>query len=328
MTYPTGWDGPGYYAAQLAPETVGVDTAPPAARTGIVPPRPLQIGDILSGAFHAVRFAPATMFGLTLVTMLVAQLLGTGLGLVIERQFGFTLLPSEDGDALDAGLFGWSTILGQVFTQLTAIVVGMGLTYTVFQAVSGRSVPPAEALRHMVGRLGAALGFSALTALAVSAGGGLVFAMFVPVLGGDTGGLVVVAILAGLVTLVLAIWLGTKLLLAPSAIAVEGLGPIQAIPRSWTLTRGQFWRVLGIYLLASMIIGFAASTVSSVFSFGAMLLSISDPGVLLLAVTIASTLTSSVLTVPLTTAVSTLLYVDARIRREGYDLHLAEVLYG
>ena len=226
------------------------------------------------------------MFGLTLVTMLVAQLLGTGLGLVIERQFGFTLLPSEDGDALDAGLFGWSTILGQVFTQLTAIVVGMGLTYTVFQAVSGRSVPPAEALRHMVGRLGAALGFSALTALAVSAGGGLVFAMFVPVLGGDTGGLVVVAILRAGHPRAESGWEPS---LARQARSPSGLGP-SGDPRSWTLTRGQC--ACG-HLPARVHDHRLRGEHRPRVQLGAMLLSISDPGVLLLAVTIASTLTSA-----------------------------------
>ena len=85
MTLPTGWDGPRYFAAQLAPEPVRTNWTAPVAQPGVVPPRPLNFGDILGGAFRAVRFAPMTMFGLTLVVLMIAQLLGIGAGYVLGR---------------------------------------------------------------------------------------------------------------------------------------------------------------------------------------------------------------------------------------------------
>lgn len=326
MTYPSGWDGPGYFAAQLAPEPVRTDWTVPAAEPGIVPPRPLQLGDILGGAFRAVRFAPLTMFGLALVVLMAAQLLGMGLGFVLGKQFGDPIVPFEDADLADTVLFSWSTLAGTLANSVTGVVVGMGLMYTVFHAVSARRVTPAEALRHMGSRMWAALAFSALLGLAVVGLAAVtVLPLFAP---GDGGPGILLFLMLGLPGVVLGFWVGTRLLLAPCAIAVERVGPIRAIARSWALSRGQFWRLLGIYVLSNLIISMAAGTVSSVFTFAGALLAMEDANLALLAMTTASTLTSTVLSLPLTSAITTLLYVDARIRREGYDLQLSEALYG
>lgn len=328
MTFPNGWDGPGYFAAQLYPEPVRTDWNRPVARPGIVPPRPLQLGDILSGAFHAVRFAPSAMFGLTLVVLMVAQLLGTGVGFLLAKEFGQSIIPFDDIDLAGTALFSWSTVTGTLANSVTSVVVGMGLMYTVFHAVSARRVSPTEALRHMGRRLWAALGFSALAGLAMTAVIGLGAAVLIPLFSSDDASPVALFLLLVPLAAALAAWLGTRTLFAPCVIAVEGLGPLRAIARSWVLTRGMFWRILGISLLASVIISMAASTVSTVFTFAGGLLAMQDEGIALVAMSTASTLTSTVLSLPLTTGVTTLLYVDARIRREGFDLQLSEALYG
>lgn len=328
MTLPTGWDQRGYFAAQLGPEPVRVEETLPLREPGIVPPRPLQLGDILGGAFRAVRFAPVTMFGLTLVVMLVTQLLGLGAGYVIGQQFGALLSFGEGEPGADA-LFSWSTLVGTLFNALTAVVLGMGLFHTVVQAVSGRRVSPAEALRQMGSRMAAALGFSALGTLAVVAVVAGCAAIVVPLQSvgdGSPAALAVVGLL--LVVGIPGFWITVRLLLAPCAITVERLGPFRAVARSWVLTRGRFWRVLGISLLANVIVSMAASTVSYVFIFGSALLALQNATVAMIVMSVASSLASTVLSLPLTTAVTALLYVDARIRQEGYDLQLSEELYG
>ncbi|HRA76078.1 MAG TPA: hypothetical protein PLE12_07570, partial [Propionicimonas sp.] len=83
----------------------------------------------------------------------------------------------------------------------------------------------------------------------------------------------------------------------------------------------------GTYLLASLLVTMAASTVTQVFTVAAALLAVQNLQWAMLVVTTAATLFSTVLTLPLTTAVATLLYVDARIRREGYDLALGEAMF-
>jgi hypothetical protein len=55
---------------------------------------------------------------------------------------------------------------------------------------------------------------------------------------------------AGIVLLVLGIWVGVRFSLVPAAIVVGSAGPIEAFTRSWQLTQGNWWRVLFVNLLA------------------------------------------------------------------------------
>jgi hypothetical protein len=61
----------------------------------------------------------------------------------------------------------------------------------------------------------------------------------------------------------LSFYVQTKLLYTIPAVAIEQTGGIDGMKRSWTLTRGQFWRTFGYYLLASL----AAGAISYVVSF-------------------------------------------------------------
>ena len=60
---------------------------------------------------------------------------------------------------------------------------------------------------------------------------------------------------------------------APTLIVLERLGVVAAITRSFALVKNDFWRVLGIRLLAMLVAGLIAGAVSVPFSFvGQMLL--------------------------------------------------------
>ena len=62
--------------------------------------------------------------------------------------------------------------------------------------------------------------------------------------------------------LFLSVFLLVRFAFVTSAIVVEGLGPIAAIRRSWTLIRGRYWPVIGTFLLFTLIV----TTLSQVFS--------------------------------------------------------------
>lgn len=325
MTAP-GWDMTGYYAVQLLPEQAPADSGGRLAEPGIIEPRPLTVGDVLGGAFRAVRYNPMTMFGLTLVVVLLSQFLAVGAGYLIDRQFA-PILPQDDLGGVTS-MLGWSSLTSTIATLLATIVAEIALSFAVHEAVFARRTKPAAALQRLGSRAGAALAFAALTGLAgIIAIGLMVFAagMLAEAIG-ENGWLILVVLVPAF--FVAAIWISIRLLLAPCAIAIEQAGPIQAIRRSWRLSKGRFWRLLGIYLLASVLISMAASTVSSVFSFAVMFVGMSNMELGMIAATVVSTVISAVLSLPLTAAVVTLLYVDARIRGEGYELQLAEALYG
>jgi hypothetical protein len=72
-------------------------------------------------------------------------------------------------------------------------------------------------------------------------------------------GVLAIFLLLGTAQPVVTWWLRVKLLYTVQAVAIEGVGGIAGMRRSWTLTRGGFWRTLGYYLIGS----FAISTVVS-----------------------------------------------------------------
>ena len=118
-------------------------------------------------------------------------------------------------------------------------------------------------------------------------------------------------------------WISTRTLLATPALMLEKLGVIAGLTRGWRLSRGSFWRLLGIYLLTSVIVGVVASIIVGPASMIATFVSLnpfSDP--LALAITGVGSILGSVLTTPFTAAVVALLYIDTRIRREGLDVEL------
>ncbi len=140
-----------------------------------------------------------------------------------------------------------------------------------------------------------------------------------------------ILLLLGVFTLIPCIgWLGgpaaiafvlvnSSLLLLP-VIMLEGHGVRTSLRRTWALSKSQFWRVLAIavimYLFNLAVIGGPASVVS-----------------VLVAVTLENTILASVISLvmsalvsliftPLWSVCQTLLYYDARVRREAFDLEL------
>ena len=92
---------------------------------------------------------------------------------------------------------------------------------------------------------------------------------------------------------------------------------MDAMRRSWRLTKGRFWATLGIALLA----GILSSLVSNALSVPFIVLSLPLGDLSWIPVAIGSTL-AAVVSRPIVAVVATLQYYDARIRREGYDLQV------
>ena len=118
--------------------------------------------------------------------------------------------------------------------------------------------------------------------------------------------------------------LGCKLCLAPAALILENIGVFEGISRSWALTRGYFWRVVGIRLLSVIIIGIISVAASSPVDILVQGISMAAPnatfitmmGGLLLGNIIAAA------TLPFDSSVVALIYTDLRMRSEGLDVEL------
>jgi hypothetical protein len=131
-------------------------------------------------------------------------------------------------------------------------------------------------------------------------------------------------LLGGFVAL---LWLQFRyLLLAPPALVLERSGVVASLRRGGALSRHQWWRLFGIYLLTSLVVGIAGQVVAIPL---AVLQAIGPAvwdGTTGALVAVFSSYLSQILvgaiTAPFTAAVVALLYVDQRIRKEGLDVQL------
>jgi hypothetical protein len=306
--------------------------APPAARPGIIPLRPLGLGEILDGAFRAIRANPRVMFGFSAVVVCITVAIQSVLQWYVGGIVGAQL--SEVTATLDpTGELGFAETLAPTLAALvTAPLIAIAITVvtgllivSVSRSVIGRRITLGEAWAEAGRRVLLLVAFSFVTTAIVLAAWSAWVAVLV-LLGGaeQWGALALLAIFGGLGLLVATAWFVVRTLLIPPTLMLEGTSVGTALRRGWTLTRGSFWRLLGIYLLTSIMVAIvtqlilAPSQVVAAFvlqdplltSFGGLALS----GV---ATAIAYTLTT-----PFMAAVIALLYIDVRMRREALDVEL------
>jgi hypothetical protein len=311
-------------------DTQGSPHGAVVVRRGIVAVKPLGLGDILEGAFRAIRHNPRVMIGFTLAVVVVTTLIGT-IPLVFSTASLITAdLEQADPDALVDSFVevGAASLVTGVLTWLGGIVATGLLTVSVGQSVVDRRIGLGDAWRRVRGRVFPLIGQALLIALVtiapllVAVGIGVSVGL---VAGGVAG--VATAILLGLAAAAVAVWIGISWALAPAALVLEGAGITASLGRSWRLVRGAFWRTLGILLLANILISLIAQIITVPFSFvGGLVPSLAPDNEALLigslVVTYAVAGLVSVLIYPFIAAVVTLLYIDRRIRTEGLDIAL------
>ena len=301
---------------------------------GIIPLRPLNLGEILDGAFKAVRANPTVMFGFAAVVVGLAVLLGSFIqwGVAGTLSGSVNSLASEVDPTGQAGL---ADSLGGSLAQLvsfpllavaTTVLTG-ALIVSVSRSVIGTRITVGELWsQHWKRVLFLAFVFSPVQGLIIAAAW---TALVVPVVLLGTNGRAGSALLLGglgILGLVAAtIWFQTRTLLMPATIVLEGTTIRAAIARGWTLTRGSFWRLFGIYLLTALIAGVVAQVVTVPAT--GIALWLEGPNYLTtgtgIAITAVGTAVGSTFTVVFTAAVIALLYIDVRMRREGLDIELA-----
>ncbi|WP_406352700.1 glycerophosphoryl diester phosphodiesterase membrane domain-containing protein [Streptomyces sp. NBC_00658] len=313
---------------------------PPAAKPGVIPLRPLGVGEILDGAVSTMRTYWRTVLGISLTVAVVTQIA------VILLQ-GFVLDDSATSDTLNdstATVSELSSALGTtlassgavlLITLLGTIIATALLTTVTSRAVLGKPVTTSEAWRDARPQLAKLFGLTILLpliAIVIIGVGTLPGVLIGVTASGDAG--IAVAVIGGLGAGVVALWLMIRFSLASPALMLEKQSVFKSMSRSAKLVRGSWWRVLGIQLLATIIANIMASIIVIPFAVIAAALSgdglsgffSSDSGSLgwtFLIVSGIGSVIGSMLTFPITAGVTVLLYIDQRIRREALDLDLA-----
>jgi hypothetical protein len=206
-------------------------------------------------------------------------------------------------------------------------LVGVGLTVVVGRAIFGAGITIGEAWQRFRPRLWALIGFTVLQTIGAIVLIAVAALITVGVIVASHG-LVAYLICAPLwLALFVALaYLGTMLTFAPVAIVLERRDIIPSIKRSFALIKGDFWRVLGIRLLAAIVTSLVAGAVAIPFSLGgqiALTESASTTAAMIALVLFAiGGAIGEIVTGPFSAGVIVLQYTDRRIRSEAFDFVL------
>ncbi|WP_069173066.1 glycerophosphoryl diester phosphodiesterase membrane domain-containing protein [Streptomyces griseus] len=318
------------------PPGAGWGGPPMAAKPGVIPLRPLGVGEILDGAVSTMRRHWRTVLGVSLTVSVITEIVV----LLVQRY----LLPEpasidpdavgaealrQAGDSMRSQLISDApaTLLAMIATLFTTSV----LTVVISRSVLGRGVTLSEAFSEARPRLLPLLGLTLLLSLMSAAimAAGLLPGML---LGGAAG---LALTLAGfLPALVVTLWLMVRFTLAAPALMLERQPILTALRRSAKLVKGSWWRTFGILALTYLLV--IVLTLIIAVPLGIIALSVDSEGLSeflnssqpdlgwpFLIITGVGEVIISTLTYPFTAGVMALLYIDQRIRREALDLELA-----
>ncbi|MFG2663222.1 hypothetical protein ACGFY6_03135 [Streptomyces sp. NPDC048387] len=250
---------------------------------GVVPLRPLGTSDILGGALAALPRYGGPLCGALLLGQLMA-------GLLVTAAAGAATLASLS-PASGSRVFVWTLFpAAALFLLFTCALATALIAVLLRPAVLGRPVTAPGLLRAALPRTPAVLGAQLLALLTGAGPPAALLALGAPAP-------------AVLPLLPVALWLGVRYALAPTAAGYEGLGPVTALRRSARLVRGAWWRTLAVTAPAVVFTGAAGWALLQWFGL---------PGAL----------AALVLLPAFPQLPAGLLYVDRRFRHE----HLAEAL--
>jgi hypothetical protein len=306
---------------------------PAAPKPGVIPLRPLGVGEILDGAVSYIRANPVATLALAAIVITISQLIQLPVVLLAMDQLrGITDDVALEEMMTAVGASTTTTLLAGFVSFIATTVLSGMLIAVLSQAVLGRKMSIGEAWAAVRHRIPGLFGLSLLVALLL---GVVIIAGLLPLV------IAAIAEAPGPVLLLLgvfvpaswvaALYFGVYWSLAAPAYVLEGVPVTAALRRSFQLVRTQWWRVFAILLLGGLIAVVISSILSVPFSLGATFLDTSldptDPfagtSTLGLVLTSIGTILASTVTAPFSAGISGLLYFDQRIRREALDIELA-----
>lgn len=315
-------------------------------KPGIIPLRPLSIGDIYQGAFAAIKTNARTMFGFTAALLGVALVISIGINYAIINLAlpSYINTDSPYASALGSAFSAFSQLGGTLLQGLATVLLSGLIVVAVSRSVLGRVASSNEVWERTKSKFLPLIGLNIITniisGLMFIIGIILFFTLLASVastaktetelfqdLGITLVGLLILIVAGAIVSYYLSI----KFSVASPAMVLENLGVFAAIGRSWRLTRGNFWRLFGINILTSIIISMVAGVFGGIASvigaFSTIVASSSTNDVMeALSITfiiyMVMTAISLLITLPFSSSVNALLYIDLRMRKEGLDVEL------
>jgi hypothetical protein len=264
-------------------------------KTGPLPLHPMGAGDILDGAIKLFRANFRTMVAIVAVFIVPFNFVIAFLQRNVNGGNGFLQTLRDPTAAAAQNSTGTTIAVGALsyisFWIVLPLICG-GVSRVVMASYLGGELKAKEAivaaLKHAPALLLATL-------------------------------LVHLAEILGLVGLVVgSVFLMPLFMMVAPAVSLEDLGPLQAIRRSVSLARRRYWPTVGIALLSALLVSILNAVLGLLPNLVALLVGLRW-GWLIIAV---SSVIQAMVTMSFVTIVATLVYLDARIRQEGFDLEV------
>ncbi len=306
-----------------------------AHKPGAMPLRPLGLGDMYDAAFRIIRFNPKATVGSAVLVATVAWLVPVIVTALLTFTLDLSLDSTDSTDDADlVGLFGsiGSLGVGVLLIAFGSILVTGLIAHVAAAAAVGRRLTLGETWAATRGKRWRLVGLALLIALSGVVLLGAYVALWVGVVlaSGDNVLPVVlwgVASVPAFICLMLWFWVRVVYLPVP-ALMLEPVGILGALARGFRLTRKQFWRTFGIALLTLVVVNVASSFLGfPIGVIGQVLVALvgSRYELLVLVATqaVAQVIAAAFVT-PFTSAVTSLQYLDQRMRKEAYDVDLMQ----
>lgn len=314
---PPGAAGEQPYGAPPAPPP-----PPSEPNPGVIPLRPLGLGEILDGAISTIRAHWRVVLGMSAVVAVLMQLAAVPIAWwVLQESLAMPVITQETRPEEMTGVmvaaFGGGAAYFLLYLLANALLAGL-VTVVIGKAVLGQPAPFKlvwSEIKPLVPRL---FGLSLVIPLAMIAVAVVIVlvALVAPPLG----------VLLGIVAAVFLIRYAVLFSLATPALVLEKGKVFGSLRRSRDLVRGSWWRVLGISLLAGLIAGVINAIIALPFEYvggGGSFTEIQGSLITYVIVSAIGTIIASTITAPFAAGVSSFLYIDQRMRREGLDIELA-----
>lgn len=335
---PPGWTPPPEQRPTWAPPPGAPAYPPPgmlgaAHKPGALPLRPLGLGDIYDAAFKVIRFNPKATVGAAVLVAAVAMAAPILAAAATTAALGSAIGGDSDLAASDdvATLLAFGAIAGGTVLQYAGLVFVTGMiAHVVAAAAIGRRLSLGEAWAATRGRRWRLVGLTLVIGLiwGLVLGAYVVASAVVIVVAESTLPVVLYFLVTLPALLVLLVWTWIRLTyLAVPALMLERTGVFAAIGRGYRLTRRQFWRTFGIGALTALVTSVAGQMLTLPFSIAGQVAAIGmdDTAAGLLVYVVATalgTVASTAFVAPFTSAVTSVQYLDQRMRKEAYDVEL------
>lgn len=242
---------------------------------------PMSLGDIFDNTFRMIGRTLWRNAAIALSFLTVPIILFT----IAANRF-YASMPDWGDNAVTPGLVSFTPIFtGSLYFGISSLIFSAAVLFAeiaVSIVIGGEmnsqriNYPAAVRMtfegRWLNGIAEGALKIAIMLAFGILASvlGGVIVLMVGKGLHAGPAFLVFFAVLFIIMIVIAALVIMIRLYFALTAVAIEDLGPINALKKSWFLVGGHWWRTFGILILFFILSGFAVTLLSIPVTFGSM----------------------------------------------------------